>query len=47
MIKKQSNNLNIKFSNFVLAFGLLTSIYSINAADGGPCKDYGECDKFK
>ena len=27
----------------------LTGIFSvvINAAEGGPCKDYGECDDFK
>ena len=47
MIKKQSNTLNIKLSNFFVAIGLLICINSIVAAEGGPCKDYGECDEFK
>ena len=47
MIKKQSNILNIKLSKFLVAIGLLISINGINAAEGGPCKDYGECDEFK
>ncbi len=47
MIKKQSNILNIKLSKFLVAIGLLISINGIDAAEGGPCKDYGECDEFK
>ena len=47
MIKKQLNILNIKFSKLFFVFGLLISINSIDAAEGGPCKDYGECDEFK
>ena len=47
MIKKQLNILNIKFSKFFVALSLLISFNSIDAAEGGPCKDYGECDEFK
>ena len=47
MIKKQLNILNIKLSKFFVALGFLISINSIDAAEGGPCKDYGECDEFK
>ena len=47
MIKNQSNILNIKLSKFLVAIGLLISINGIDAAEGGPCKDYGECDEFK
>ena len=44
MIKKQSKILNIKLSKFLVGIGLLISINGIDAAEGGPCKDYGECD---
>ena len=47
MIEKQLNILNIKLSRFFVVLGLLISINSIDAAEGGPCKDYGECDEFK
>ena len=40
------NNLS---SSFHLLLFLLPALFiaQINAAEGGPCKDYGECDKFK
>lgn len=39
---------NLSFSFHLLLF-LLSALFitQINAAEGGPCKDYGECDKFK
>ena len=46
MIKKPLNILNIKLSKFFVALVLLVFINSIDAAEGGPCKEYGECDKF-
>ena len=35
---------------FINSLCLLVAIFFVNeiyAAEGGPCKDYGECDKFK
>ena len=43
--------LNLVYSKyFALTFCILTSIFYINhlnSAEGGACKDYGECDNFK
>ena len=43
--------LNLVYSKyFALTFCILMSIFYINhlnSAEGGACKDYGECDKFK
>ena len=36
----------IIFKGIILVV-LLFSFSEIFAAEGGPCKDYGECDKFK
>ena len=36
--------------NFLMAFYFISIIFCINfvnSAEGGPCKDYGECDEFK
>ncbi len=33
-------------SKGVVLFILLFSFNELFAAEGGPCKDYGECDKF-
>ena len=36
--------------NFSMAFYFISIIFCINfvnSAEGGPCKDYGECDEFK
>ena len=40
------NNLSLSFQ-FLLFLLFALFIGQINAAEGGPCKDYGECDKFK
>ena len=34
-------------SKGIISVVLLFSFSQIFAAEGGPCKDYGECDKFK
>ena len=34
-------------SKGVVLFILLFSFNELFAAEGGPCKDYGECDKFQ
>ena len=37
-------------SQFLTLLSFLVAIFfinNINAAEGGPCKDYGDCDKFK
>ena len=41
------NILHNKFSIFFTAICLLVFFSNANAAAGGPCKDYGECDEFK
>ena len=35
------------FSKGIVLFILLFNLNEIYAAEGGPCKDYGECDKFQ
>ena len=36
-----------KTLKFLVLFTLLFSINNLFSAEGGPCKDYGDCDKFK
>ena len=36
-----------KSVKFLLLFTLLFGINNLLSAEGGPCKDYGDCDKFK
>ena len=36
-----------KSLKFLVLFTLLFSINNLSSAEGGPCKDYGDCDKFK
>jgi hypothetical protein len=36
-----------KSLKFLVLFTLLFSINNLFSAEGGPCKDYGDCDKFK
>ena len=36
-----------KTSKFLVLFTFLFSINNLSSAEGGPCKDYGDCDKFK
>ena len=43
----QKNIMNIKIIKFFTFFSLVFSINYLYSAEGGPCKDYGECDKFK
>ena len=31
---------------FLVIFSLLFSVNNLSSAEGGPCKDYGDCDKF-
>ena len=41
---------SIDYRIFINSLCLLVAIFFVNeiyAAEGGPCKDYGECDKFK
>jgi cytochrome c1 len=45
MIKKNNTFFSLKFVIFFMLF-LVFSFTSLNAAEGGPCKDYGECDEF-
>ena len=43
--------INLKYSKYlVISFCIFISIFFVNnihSAEGGPCKDYGECDEFK
>ena len=39
--------LNINLIHFFTFVSLIFSINYISSAEGGPCKDYGDCDKFK
>ena len=44
------NKTSMHFSNFLLIFCVVALVFFVSnsgAAEGGPCKDYGECDKFK
>ena len=45
MIKKNNTFFSLKFVIFFMLF-LVFSFTSLNAAEGSPCKDYGECDEF-
>lgn len=40
-------NILSKSSKFLLLFVSTIFFNSLEAAEGGPCKDYGDCDKFK
>jgi cytochrome c1 len=37
----------LKFRELVIFVTLLFCVNSLFAAEGGPCKDYGECDEFR
>ena len=39
--------LNINLIHFFTFVSLIFSINYLSSAEGGPCKDYGDCDKFK
>ena len=45
MTSLQSTKINILRTFYVLA--ALFCINFVFSAEGGPCKDYGECDEFK
>ena len=45
MTSLQSTKINILRTFYVLA--ALFCINFVYSAEGGPCKDYGECDEFK
>lgn len=45
MIKKNNTFFSLKFVIFFMLF-VVFSFTSLNAAEGAPCKDYGECDEF-
>ena len=36
-----------KFRELIIFATLIFCVNNLFAAEGGPCKDYGECDKFK
>ena len=42
-----NKSINLYFCNAFLILALSFFFNSLYAAEGGPCKDYGECDKFK
>ena len=44
MIKSYSCMIRLKSFLSILIFMLS---FNLDAAEGGPCKDYGDCDKFK
>ena len=41
------NSLSLNLLKILSLFVLVLFTGSISAAEGGPCKDYGDCDKFK
>ena len=44
---KTFNPLSLKLLKTLTPLVLVFFVGSISAAEGGPCKDYGDCDEFK
>jgi len=39
--------LDNKFKQYLFLLGIVFFVNNIDSAEGGPCKDYGDCDEFK
>ena len=46
MMNKHKFSFNFKWWH-VISLACIFFLTDVNASEGGPCKDYGECDKFK
>ena len=46
MINKYKLSYNFKWWH-AMSLACIFFITDVNASEGGPCKDYGECDQFK